>query len=255
MRNGRTRRLAAIGAAIALAAGGFITMSAAPAAADWRCGVIYPCGEVNNDSPLYIAVRDNWCWSDNSPRYGYDPFTCAGNIAFLFPGEKSRTDLAESFDDTDSFRVDAGCKTVYNIPGIARAGVEDRRGKAQHKWIKIQDVDTATITYQSCTGLPAKYWVDTFGTASGYQDEWCYKVGVQRCAPDGVLYAGTNYVFCKIWGAEKRVGNAYNHWWLLTDLDSVYSGRDGRSFVSAYYLSRWGNDVAKDNNGTVIPNC
>ena len=26
-------------------------------------------------------------------------------------------------------------------------------------------------------------------------------------------------------------------------------------YVSAYYLSRWGNDEAKDNNGTVIPDC
>ncbi len=26
-------------------------------------------------------------------------------------------------------------------------------------------------------------------------------------------------------------------------------------YVSAYYLSRWGNDEARDNNGTVIPDC
>jgi hypothetical protein len=25
--------------------------------------------------------------------------------------------------------------------------------------------------------------------------------------------------------------------------------------VSAYYLTRWGNDEAKDNNGRTIPDC
>ena len=39
-----------------------------------------------------------------------------------------------------------------------------------------------------------------------------------------------------------------NHYWLLTDPD-VGTGH----WVSAYYLSRWGNDVAKDNAGTVLP--
>jgi hypothetical protein len=35
----------------------------------------------------------------------------------------------------------------------------------------------------------------------------------------------------------------------------VNSGARGRSYVSAYYLGRWGNDEARDNNGTVIPDC
>jgi hypothetical protein len=29
----------------------------------------------------------------------------------------------------------------------------------------------------------------------------------------------------------------------------------GQDYVSAYYLRRWGNDEAKDVNGTDIPNC
>ena len=29
----------------------------------------------------------------------------------------------------------------------------------------------------------------------------------------------------------------------------------GKQWVSAYYLSRWGNDEAKDNSGGVIPDC
>lgn len=67
----------------------------------------------------------------------------------------------------------------------------------------------------------------------------------------GTLYAGTNYVFCKAWGREIRSGSDFNHWWLKTDPDVG----PARQWVSAYYLSRWGNDVAKDNNGTVIPDC
>ena len=45
-------------------------------------------------------------------------------------------------------------------------------------------------------------------------------------------------------------GNAYNHWWLYTDMDT-----GGRDFVSAYYLSGQGNDVAKDVNGQDIHTC
>ena len=44
---------------------------------------------------------------------------------------------------------------------------------------------------------------------------------------------------------------AYNHWWLKTDPDV----RLGNQWVSAYYLSRWGSDEAKDNGGRVIPGC
>ncbi|WP_392671344.1 M23 family metallopeptidase [Streptomyces sp. LN785] len=100
-----------------------------------------------------------------------------------------------------------------------------------------------------CGGGSATYWVDTFAAATGY------------AAPDtadaqGVLNAGTNYVYCKVWGAQIGSGGAYNHWWLKTDLDTVYAGKNGRgAYVSAYYLSRWGNDEARDNNGTVIPDC
>ena len=66
---------------------------------------------------------------------------------------------------------------------------------------------------------------------------------------------GTDYVLCRKWGDEVRVGAAYNHWWLLTDLDEVTPGGRGRAYVSAYYLDRWGNDEAKDNDGLDIPAC
>jgi len=84
--------------------------------------------------------------------------------------------------------------------------------------------------------------VTTFANAPGY--------GANQ-TQDGTLYAGTNYVFCKEWGKEvSDSSGAYNHWWLWTDLDT-----GGQGWVSAYYLSKWGNDVAKDNSGNVIPNC
>lgn len=86
------------------------------------------------------------------------------------------------------------------------------------------------------------YWVDTFASAPGYGSS-----GAQV----GTLYAATNYVYCKEWGTEKSDSSGnYNHWWLWTDLDT-----GGQGWVSAYYLSLWGNDVAKDNSGNVIPNC
>jgi hypothetical protein len=99
-----------------------------------------------------------------------------------------------------------------------------------------------------CSG-GGTYWVDTFANATGYRD-------ANMNDAQGVLNAGTNYVYCKVWGAEVRSGTQYNHWWLKTDLDVVYAGKNGRgAYVSAYYLSRWGNDEAKDNNGAVIRDC
>lgn len=96
----------------------------------------------------------------------------------------------------------------------------------------------------------SKYWVDTFTNATGYAQP-------NTNDAQGVLYAGTNYVYCKVWGQKISGANGtYNHWWLKTDLDTTYAGKNGRgAYVSAYYLSRWGNDEARDNNGTVIRNC
>ncbi|MEC7120658.1 MAG: M23 family metallopeptidase [Pseudomonadota bacterium] len=88
-----------------------------------------------------------------------------------------------------------------------------------------------------------QYWVDTFAHANG------------RSTPGGTitgtLYQGTHYVYCKVWGPKVQVGSNYNHWWLKTDLDVGPANQ----WVSAYMLSRWGNDEARDNNGAVIPNC
>ncbi|WP_203909953.1 M23 family metallopeptidase [Rhizocola hellebori] len=89
------------------------------------------------------------------------------------------------------------------------------------------------------------YWVDTFAAAPGS--------ATPGGAQTGTLYAGRNYVYCRVWGPNVQVGSAFNHWWLKTDLDSGSPWQN--QWVSAYYLSRWGNDVAKDNNGNDIPGC
>ncbi len=98
-------------------------------------------------------------------------------------------------------------------------------------------------------GGTGTYYVDTFADAVGY-------AAPNTASPQGVLNQGTNYVYCRVWGAAVSSGSSYNHYWLRTDLDSVYSGGHGAgAYVSAYYLSRWGNDVAKDNDGNDIPDC
>jgi Peptidase family M23 len=89
---------------------------------------------------------------------------------------------------------------------------------------------------------PTKYWVDTFAHAPVYS----------TVTSTGTLNAGTNYVYCKVWGREVRdASNNFNHYWLKTDPDVGPANQ----YASAYYLSRWGNDVAKDNNGVIIPDC
>jgi CHAP domain len=93
------------------------------------------------------------------------------------------------------------------------------------------------------TKFPTKeWWVTTFANAPGYYGGW---------NTDGTLYAGTNYVFCKEMGATVSGSQGHNYYWLWTDLDT--GGPKG--WVSAYYLSNWGNNVAKDNSGHVIPDC
>ncbi|GLP67022.1 hypothetical protein TUSST3_36440 [Streptomyces sp. TUS-ST3] len=104
-------------------------------------------------------------------------------------------------------------------------------------------------------GQPDRFWVDTYADASGYKDVDCVGDSTPRCAPQGTLRKGTNYVLCKKWGHKVGNDTSYNHWWLLTDLDEVAPGGSGRAYVSAYYLQKWGNDEAKDNDGRVIDTC
>ena len=107
----------------------------------------------------------------------------------------------------------------------------------------------APITGDTGSGGPGPggsgtYDVDTYANASVYASP-------TSTAVTGTLNQGTSYVYCKAWGRQVGSGSSYNHYWLLTDPDVG----PARQYVSAYYLSRWGNDGAKDNNGTVIPDC
>ncbi|WP_083958605.1 M23 family metallopeptidase [Herbidospora mongoliensis] len=106
------------------------------------------------------------------------------------------------------------------------------------------------VTSNNCGGTqpppaPTKVNVDTFANAPGHSTP-----GGTRT---GTLYAGTNYVYCRVRGPEVRVGSNWNTWWLKTDLDEGSPWQN--QYVSAYYLSRWGNDVAKDNDGNDIRPC
>lgn len=89
-----------------------------------------------------------------------------------------------------------------------------------------------------------RYWVDTWSNAPGFGSP-------TSTAQTGTLYQGTSYVYCKTWGREVRSGSSFNHWWLKTDLDVG----PGNQYVSGYYLSRWGNDEARDNDGYDLPRC
>ncbi|WP_079176332.1 hypothetical protein [Actinacidiphila rubida] len=108
----------------------------------------------------------------------------------------------------------------------------------------MTDNDWVDVTFGVSSAPAGKYWADTFASASVYASP-------TSTAQTGTLYAGTNYVYCKAWGRMVGTSTSYNHWWLRTDPDVGPAGQ----YVSAYYLSKWGNDEAKDNNGTVIPDC
>ncbi|WP_158071882.1 C40 family peptidase [Kitasatospora sp. CB01950] len=119
------------------------------------------------------------------------------------------------------------------------------------RWGNDVAKDNNGTTVPDCSGgsTPAptgKYWVDTYANVPVYAS-----ASSGSATATGTLYQGANYVYCKVWGREVSSGGSYNHWWLKTDPDVGPSGQ----WVSAFYLSRWGNDVAKDNNGTTIPNC
>ena len=95
----------------------------------------------------------------------------------------------------------------------------------------------------------AKRTVNTFRDATGYR-------GPSTDDAQGVLNKGSNYVYCRVWGARVGSGSQFNHWWLRTDLDRTFPGKNGRgAYVPAFYLARWGNDEAKDVGGVDIPAC
>jgi hypothetical protein len=98
----------------------------------------------------------------------------------------------------------------------------------------------------NCSGGTAPtgtYQIDTYANAPGFDNPG----GKQT----GTLNAGTHYVYCRRIGPKVTVGSDYNSWWLKTDLDTGQKNQ----WVSAVYLSRWGNEEARDNSGAVIGLC
>ena len=277
----RTRTIARIILIVVVAVTPGLGLVSPASAATCTFGVL--CGKVVNHTTGWtmiaggsVDVQRGWCWNDNAPRYVHGSFGC--QTARMLPAHTA-SDTGSYFNgghmkDVDSFRVDAGCVVKYTDPALNPAliypyhtRVEDRRGKVQDKWIKLGNSDTIDISYQSCGGRPAKYYVNTWATAHGYQDQHCLydqkdSTDHARCNSDGVLYSARNYFFCKIWGDRVGSANAYNRYWLLTDLDVTRAGRDGRSFVSAYFLTGGPTDSQNDSayyfNGSTwqwIPNC
>lgn len=88
------------------------------------------------------------------------------------------------------------------------------------------------------------YWVDTWAAAPGFPSP-------TGGSQSGTLHQGTHYVYCKTWGRRQGTASQFNHWWLKTDLDVGPANQ----WVSAYYLSRWDNDEARDNDGYDLPRC
>lgn len=93
-----------------------------------------------------------------------------------------------------------------------------------------------------------KHWITLFEDEDGYRTPRPFS---QPTTPSGGIHAGSNYVYCRVWGDKVSGAYGYNHWWLLTDLDWTYSGKPWRNqYIPAYGLSGQGNDQA---NG--IPDC
>lgn len=137
-------------------------------------------------------------------------------------------------------------------PGLNDAGNQHIVNSVlQGEWLYMVPNTPLMRTSSNCpntTTPPSstnKFWVDTWADTNG------------RSSPGGTvtgtLYKGTHYTYCKVWGpkVQNSTGTQWNHWWLKTDLDVGPTNQ----WVSAFMLSRWGNDEAKDNNGVVIPNC
>jgi hypothetical protein len=105
------------------------------------------------------------------------------------------------------------------------------------------------VTIPTCKGGKqpvTQYTATTFANAPGFSSP-------SSTVQTGILNAGTNYVYCKYWDRQIGSGSSFNHWWLRTDLDSGSPWQN--QYVSAYYLSYWGNDQAFDDNGVSIPSC
>ena len=199
--------------------------------------VVYTTGNMFSDggwfgSGLTVQVRQNFQWVNVSslsvaPAYPYSS-SAGTNMTYTF-----------TFANTwgDGVRIIGAPGGTSHFTSIAELAVYYSNGGG------TAVEPAAPGAAAAPTSIPTtKWWITTGSNAPGYRGGWTQV---------GTLNAGVNYVYCKSWGAEvsDSSGN-YNHYWLWTDLDTGGSG-----WVSAYYLSLWGNDQALDNNGNVIPDC
>ena len=170
-------------------------------------------------SGLRVQVRQNGVWTDVSGQRATPAYPYSASAG---PNHTYQFDFTPTAAD--------GVR-IIGVPGGTRTFTSIGELEAYHSG-------------GGSTGTPARYYVDTFAAAPVFASP-------TSTTQTGTLNAGTDYVYCKAWG--RMIGNstAYNHWWLRTDPDTGPAGQ----YVSAYYLSHWGNDEAKDNSGTVIPDC
>ncbi|MEU6980296.1 MULTISPECIES: M23 family metallopeptidase [unclassified Streptomyces] len=273
-------RTTALGGLLALLAGLFTVLVATPAQAAPNFKAPFPCGQQWTYSHHSAEVRQalDFVRSDggttagtpvlasaSGTAYRYSQPSGAGNYVVVDHGGGWKTYYfhLSAYSVADGAWVDQGrqigvtgstgnssgahihYEQLYNGVGqsivINGASLAPYPGSYYAKYLTSDN---------GCSGGGGRYWVDTFADATGYAQ-------ANTNDAQGVLRAGTNYVSCKVWGQEIRDGSGnVNHWWLRTDLDTVYPGKNGRgAYVSAYYLSRWGNDEARDNSGNVIPDC
>lgn len=273
-------RTTAVGGLLALLAGLLTVLVATPAQAAPNFKAPYPCGQQWTYSHHSAEVRQalDFVRSDggttagtpvlasaSGTAYRYSQPSGAGNYIVIDHGGGWKTYYfhLSSYSVANGAWVDQGRQigvtgSTGNSSGAHIHYEQLYNGVGQSIVINGVSLAPYPSSYYAkyltsdngCSGGGGKYWVDTFANATGYAQ-------ANTNDPQGVLNAGTNYVYCKVWGQEIRDGSGnYNHWWLKTDLDTVYSGKNGYgAYVSAYYLSRWGNDEARDNSGNVIPNC
>ncbi|MBH5338055.1 peptidoglycan DD-metalloendopeptidase family protein [Streptomyces pactum] len=234
----------------------------------------YPCGQTWTYSHHSAEVRQalDFVRSDGGATAGTPVLASAGGTAYRYyeAGGAGNYVVVDHGGGWKTYYFHLASFTVAHGQGVSQGqqiGTTGSTGNSSGAHIHYEQLyngvgQSIRINGQSLTPYPGsyhqkyltsdngcagqgRYWVDTFADAPGHASP-------TSTTRTGTLYAGTNYVFCKAWGREIRdaQGN-YNHWWLKTDLDVGPAGQ----WVSAYYLSRWGNDEARDNNGAVIPTC
>ncbi|MEE1790245.1 M23 family metallopeptidase [Streptomyces sp. BE308] len=276
----RSIRISLLGLLSLLAGLLTVTAAATPAAAAPNFKAPYPCGQQWTYSHHSAEVRQalDFVRTDGGPTAGSPVLASSGGTAYRYsqPSGAGNYIAIDHGGGWQTYYFHLASYSVANGAQVAQGqqiGVTGSTGNSSGAHIHYEQLyngvgQNISINGQSLAPYPGSYyskyltsdngcggngggtyWVDTFANATGY-------AAANTADAQGVLNAGTNYVYCKVWGAQVGSGSSYNHWWLRTDLDTVYAGKNGRNaYVSAYYLSRWGNDEARDNNGAVIPDC